>query len=81
MEQTVRIEPYAAVAEHANLVHSIADDEALGGESRIQPVQRGLALLEGVQINPATLYAVDAAHDVGRAPVGLLHAWLIEDSR
>ena len=80
-EQTVGIEPQHAVPEHADLVHRIADHQPLGGERRVEPVERRLALLEVMQVDPAALHAVGAAHDVGGAPVGVLDAGLVEDAR
>jgi hypothetical protein len=73
-EEPVRVEAQHSVAENADLVEGIADDQALGGKGRIEPVERGLAFLEVMQINPTALRAVDAADHGGSAPVGVLYA-------
>ena len=57
----------------------IADDQTHAGERRIKPIDRGLAVLEVVQIDPTSLDAVDAGDDAGGAPVGLLDSPLVED--
>ena len=60
-------------------VQRVADHEPHAGEGRVEPVDRRLALLEVVQVDPAPRDAVDADHGARRAPVGLLDARLVED--
>src|SRR5687768_2354385 len=57
----------------------ISDHQSHAGEARIQPVDRGLALLEVVQIDPASLHTVWPEHWRGGTPVGVLDTGLVED--
>ncbi len=64
-QETVGVEAYAAVPEHCQLVDRVPDDESLRCESRVEPIQRGLTLLEVMQIHPTAAHAIRAPHDIG----------------
>jgi hypothetical protein len=80
-QQAVGIEPHHSIPEHTQLMDGITDHEPLRGEARIEPVQRGLALLEVMQIDPAAVHAIYAADDVRGAPIRILDAGLVKDPR
>ena len=79
-EQAVGIETQHSVPEHTQLVHRVPDHEPFGGECRVKPVERGLTLLEVVQVYPAALHAIDAPHDIRGAPVRVLDSGLVKYS-
>ena len=69
----------ATAAEVAQRVQGVADHQPHAGEGRVQPVDRRLAVLEVVQVDPAPLDPVRSEHRRGGTPVGLLDAGLVED--
>ena len=78
-EESVRVQAQGARAEFAERVQGVADDEAHAREGRVEPVDRGLPLLEVVQVDPPARDAVGTGHGRRRAPVRLLHAGSVED--
>ena len=78
-EEAIGVQAQHARAGHVDGMQRIADDQLLGGEGRVQPVQRRLAFLEVVQVDPAAALAVHAGDDAGGAPVGVLDPRLEED--
>ncbi len=78
-EKAVGVQAQHARSGDVDGMQGIADDQLLRGEGRVQPVQRGLAFLEVVQVDPAPALAVDAGDNAGGAPVGVLDARLEED--
>ena len=78
-EEAVGIEPQRAGAEVVQGVQRVAHDQPHAGAGGVEPVDRGLTVLEVVQIHPATIHPVDAGDDAGGAPVRLLDAGLVED--
>ena len=73
-EETVRVESEAAGAEIGERLKCVADHKARSGESGVEPVDRGLTLLEVVQVDPAPLDAVDTDDRARGRPVGVLDA-------
>ncbi|MNH14080.1 hypothetical protein D3C79_736680 [compost metagenome] len=78
-EKAVGVQAQAACTQAVQRVQRVTNDHLLGGEGRVQPVQRGLAFLEVMQVHPAAGFAVDACDRRRGAPVGFLHARLEED--
>ncbi len=78
-EKAVGIQAQAARTQAVQGVQGIANDHLLGGEGRVQPVQRRLAFLEIVKVHPASGLAIHTGHRRCGAPVGFLHAWFEED--
>ena len=78
-EEAVGIQPQPARPQVSQRVQRVTDHQPHAGEGRVEPVDRRLALLEVVQVDPAPRDAVDPGHDPRRAPVGLLDARLVED--
>ncbi|MGC0371024.1 hypothetical protein RKD05_003276 [Microbacterium sp. SLBN-111] len=65
--------------EVAEGVQRVADDQPHSGEGRVEPVDRGLPLLEVMQVDPAPLESVGTHDRSRRAPVRLLHPGGVED--
>ncbi len=78
-QEAVGIQAEHTGAQRAQRMERVAHDEAGRGKSRVQPVERGLTLLEVVQIDPSAFHAVDPAHNGCCAPVCLLDARFIEN--
>lgn len=78
--KTVGIQAQATCTQAVQGVQGIANDHLLGGEGRVQPVQRWLAFLEVVQVHPAPGLAIYTGHRRRGAPVGFLHTWFEEDN-
>ena len=57
-EESVGVQPQRATTQVTERVQRVADHQPHAGEGRVQPVDRGLALLEVVQIDPAALDTV-----------------------
>ena len=66
-EEAVGVQAQAARAEVGERVQRVADHQPHAGEGRVEPVDRRLALLEVVQVDPAPVDAVDAL-DHARSP-------------
>ncbi len=62
-EEAVGVQPQRAAAKITQGVQRVADHQPHAGEARVEPVDRGLALLEVVQIDPTPLHPV-----LARAP-------------
>ena len=78
-EEAVRVEPQRARPEDPDRVERVAHDEPGGCEGRVEPVERGLSLLEVVQVDPPPAHAVRTLDRGGGAPVGVLDAGVAED--
>ena len=78
-EEAVGVQAQRPGAEVGQRVQRVADHHPHAGERRVQPVDRRLAVLEVVQVDPAPLDAVGADDRAGDAPVGLLDALGVED--
>ncbi|RMR97996.1 hypothetical protein ALP74_05228 [Pseudomonas coronafaciens pv. garcae] len=78
-EKTVGVQAQYAGTHDIDGVQRITDDHLLRCKAWVQPVQRRLAVLEIMQVNPAPRLAIDALHHVGRAPVCFLYTRLEED--
>ena len=78
-EEAVGVQAQRRRPQLAERVEGVADHQAHAGERGVEPVDRGLPLLEVVQVDPPPGDAVRAGDGCGRAPVGLLHARRVED--
>ena len=59
-EEAVGVQPQPAGAQVGQRVQGVADHQPHPGERRVQPVDRRLAVLEVVQVDPAPFDAVGA---------------------
>src|SRR5512133_325259 len=78
-KESIGVEPQAPAPEITKGVQRVANLQPHASEARVEPVDRGLALLEVVQIHPSPLHTILAKHWRGGAPVGVLETWLVED--
>ena len=78
-EESVGVEPQPSAAKITQGVQGVADHHTHTSEARVEPVDRGLTLLEVVQIDPTPLHAILAEDWRGSAPVGVLDPGLVED--
>src|SRR3954447_24138225 len=60
-------------------MQSVADDQSHTGKRWVQPIDRGLAILEIVKVDPATFDTIGAQYRAGDTPVGLLDPFGVED--
>jgi hypothetical protein len=78
-KETVGVQTQHPRPHHVDGVQRVADDHLLRGEAWVQPVQRRLAFLEVMQVDPAPRFAVDASDDRRGTPVGFLDPRFEED--
>ena len=78
-EEAVGVQPQRAGPEIGQCVQRVADHQPHPRERWVEPVDRRLAVLEVVQVDPAALDPVHALHGPRRTPVRLLDAALVED--
>jgi len=78
-EEPIGVQPKRSRAEIPQRVQRVPDDQPHAGERRVEPVDRGLAVLEVVQVDPPPLETVYPGDRNGRAPIGVLDARFLED--
>src|SRR4029453_15697243 len=78
-EEAIGIKSQRSTAKITKRGQWMPDTQAHASEARVEPVDRGLTLLEVVQIHPASLDTVGPQHWRGWAPVGVLDAGLVKE--
>ena len=62
-------------------MHDVGRDDPLRAHRRVEPVERRLAGLEDMEVDPSTPFAVGPDHDIGRGPITVLDARIVKDDQ